>query len=233
MTEKKQILIVEDDIPLNNGLVLCLKSDNYKLTQAYNNVEAKKQLGSSNTFDLILLDINLPDGSGLELCKEIRKTSHVPIIFLTANDMELDVISGFETGADDYITKPFSLGVLRARVSALLRRSGQWTESGQVLLDDFIFDFEDMVFMKNGAELVLSKTEQKLLRLLVQNKGNTLTRDALLEKVWGDGLEYVDENALSVSIRRLRNKIEEDPSIPKYIQTIYGIGYTWAVNPNG
>ena len=232
MGEKKQILVVEDDIPLNNGIVLSLRNDNYQLVQAFNITEALNQFSRGNPFNLILLDINLPDGNGLELCKEIRKTSQVPIIFLTANDMEVDVISGFEMGGDDYITKPFSLAILRARVAALLRRSEQKLKNRRVArvdIDDFVFDFENMVFTKNAIQLTLSKTEQKLLRFLVQNKGNTLTRDTLLEKIWSDGPEYVDENALSVSIRRLRNKIEDKPSSPKYIQTVYGIGYTWAV----
>ena len=232
MGEKKQILVVEDDIPLNNGIVLSLRNDNYQLVQAFNITEALNQFSRGNQFNLILLDINLPDGNGLELCKEIRKTSQVPIIFLTANDMEVDVISGFEMGGDDYITKPFSLAILRARVAALLRRSEQKLKNrhvARVAIDDFVFDFENMVFTKNAIQLTLSKTEQKLLRFLVQNKGNTLTRDTLLEKIWSDGPEYVDENALSVSIRRLRNKIEDKPSSPKYIQTVYGIGYTWAV----
>lgn len=229
--EQKQIFIVEDDAALNNGLVLSLKSGNFQFVQAFSYTEAKKQLNRSNPFDLILLDINLPDGSGLELCKEVRNSSRVPIIFLTANDMEVDVISGFETGADDYITKPFSLAILRARVAAVLRRSEQKTGNERIFIDDFTFDFENMVFVKSGIELSLSKTEQKLLRLLVQNRGNTIPREVLLEKLWGDGLQYVDENALSVSILRLRNKIEAEPSAPKYILTIYGIGYTWAVKP--
>jgi two-component system response regulator RegX3 len=229
MAGRKQILIVEDDIALNNGLVLSLKSDRYDIVQAFDVAEAKKQLTGPNPFDLILLDINLPDGNGLELCEEIRKTSPVPIIFLTANDLEVDVISGFEMGGDDYITKPFSLAILRARVDALLRRSGPRTENDRMIIDNFRFDFGNMVFTKNDTELTLSKTEQKMLRLLVQNRGTTLSRDVLLAKVWGEGLEYVDENALSVTIRRLRSKIEDEPSAPKYIQTVYGIGYTWTV----
>lgn len=164
------------------------------------------------------------------MCKEIRKNSDVPIIFLTANDMEIDVVTGFELGGDDYITKPFSLAILRARVSALLRRSAENQKITSVTIDNFVFDFENMIFTKVETELVLSKTEQKLLRLLIENRGNTLTRDILLDRVWRDGVEFVDENALSVTIRRLRSKIEDTPSNPKYIQTVYGIGYTWTVN---
>lgn len=228
MNERKKILIVEDDIALNNGIVLSFRNDNYEMVQAFSFKEAQKNLNGM-VCDLIILDINLPDGSGLELCKEIRNTSDIPIIFLTANDMEIDEVAGLELGGDDYITKPFSLAVLRARVSALLRRSEKQAKSLCFTVDSFIFDFGNMVFTKKGEELILSKTEQKLLYALIQNRGNTLTRDILLDKVWSEGMEFVDENALSVSIRRLRSKIEDNPSDPKYIQTVYGIGYTWVV----
>lgn len=228
MNNRKKILIVEDDIALNNGIVLSFRTDNYEISQAFSFKEGEKSIGSSS-FDLILLDINLPDGSGLELCREIRNTSDVPIIFLTANDMEIDEVTGLELGGDDYITKPFSLAVLRARVSALLRRSERQSKRLCFTIDGFIFDFENMVFTKNGEELILSKTEQKLLYALLQNRGYTLTRDILLDKVWSEDMEFVYENALSVSIRRLRSKIEDNPSQPKYIQTVYGIGYIWVV----
>lgn len=232
MIVQKRILIIEDDIALNNGLVLSLKGDNYQMLQAFSMGEAINQLKNRNRVDLVVLDINLPDGNGLELCKEIRKTSQVPIIFLTANDMEVDVISGFEVGGNDYITKPFSLAIFRARVAALLRRDQPISKPDQIIIDNFNFDFKNMLFFNSDMELTLSKTEQKLLRLLVLNKGNVLSRDTLLEKVWGVGSNYVDENALSVTIRRLRSKIEDDPSAPRYIQTAYGIGYTWAVDPD-
>ncbi len=232
MIVQKRILIIEDDIALNNGLVLSLKGDNYQILQAFSMGEARNQLKNRNRVDLVVLDINLPDGNGLELCKEIRRTSQVPIIFLTANDMEVDVISGFEVGGDDYITKPFSLAIFRARVAALLRRDQPISKPDQIIIDNFNFDFKNMLFFNSDMELTLSKTEQKLLRLLVLNKGNVLSRDTLLEKVWGAGSNYVDENALSVTIRRLRSKIEDNPSAPRYIQTAYGIGYTWAVGPD-
>jgi two-component system, OmpR family, response regulator RegX3 len=222
------ILIIEDDIALNNGIVLCLKQINFVLLQAFTLKEGKQHF-SDNKIDLIILDVNLPDGSGFDLCKEIRNTSSVPIIFLTANDMELDVVTGLELGGDDYITKPFSLMVLRARVSALLRRTSKIQNTGQVIIDNFNFDFDNMEFHKNGQELVLSKTEQKLLKALVSNRGKVLSRAMLVDKIWTDGTEYVDENALSVTMSRLRYKLEKCPSEPEYIQTVYGIGYTWAV----
>ena len=147
--------------------------------------------------------------------------------FLTANDMEVDVVTGLELGGDDYITKPFSLMILRARVAAILRRSGQTAPTERVIIDNFVFDFDSMEFYKNGQELTLSKSEQKLLKILVKNRGTTLSRSLLVDKIWSDGAEYVDENALSVSINRLRNKLEDSPAKPEYIHTVYGIGYLW------
>lgn len=228
MTDKpSKILIVEDDLALNQGLVLSLKNDSYTTLPVFSIKEAREQLANS-IFDLIVLDVNLPDGNGLELCQEIRRRSAVPIIFLTANDMEMDVVVGLESGGDDYITKPFSLAILRARIAALLRRS--LSESpDRIKIDAFTFDFDQMVFLKGEDELTLSKTEQKLLKLLLTNRGSTVTRALLLEKVWGASMDFVDENALSVTIRRLRRKLEDNSSKPVYVQTVYGLGYTWAV----
>ncbi|OAB41459.1 response regulator transcription factor [Paenibacillus glacialis] len=221
------ILIVEDDMALNNGIVLTLKQDNFVFMQALTVKQAKEQL-DTNQVDLIILDINLPDGNGCDLCQDIRKTSAVPIIFLTANDMELDVVTGLGLGGDDYITKPFSLMILRARVSTILRRAVK-SLADKVVIDDFVFDFENMKFYKNKNEIVLSKTEQRLLKVLIMNKGIVLSRANLVDKIWTEDSEYVDENALSVTISRLRNKLEEYPSKPQYIQMVYGLGYTWAV----
>lgn len=223
------ILIVEDDIALNNGIALSLKQESVSFLQAFTIKEAEKFL-ASHEIHLLILDINLPDGNGSEWCEEIRKTSTVPILMLTANDMEIDIVTGLERGADDYITKPFSLMILRARVSALLRRAATDSSCAAIVrIDDFCFNFDEMDFTNKGQQIVLSKTEQKLLRLLVINKGITVSRTTLIDKIWTDGTEYVDENALSVTISRLRNKLEERPAQPKYIQTVYGIGYTWAV----
>lgn len=177
---------------------------------------------------MIILDINLPDGNGLDFLKELRKISAVPVIILTANDLETDVVTGLELGADDYIVKPFSLMILRARVQARLR-SGASAFTDLIQIDGFCFSFSKMEYTKNGAHIELSKTEQKLLRLLLENKGQTLTRAQLIDAIWTDGAEYVDENALSVTVKRLRDKLEDTPSSPKYIKTVYGIGYTWVV----
>ena len=181
-------------------------------------------------FDLLILDVNLPDGSGLDLLRQVRAAGDsTPVILLTANDLELDIVAGLELGADDYITKPFSLAVLRARVNTQLRRGGT-AQPERLELSGFIFDFGRMSFTKEGVPVELSKREQQLLRLLVENRGQTLTRAALVDRIWTDGAEYVDENALSVTVKRLRDKLEDTPSRPRYIKTVYGLGYTWAVD---
>ena len=221
----QKILLLEDDAALGNGIRLALQSPEMRLTLCATLAQAREALGQAR-FDLLILDVNLPDGSGLELLDTVRKTSRVPVILLTANDMEMDIVTGLESGADDYITKPLSLAVLRARVNAQLRRGAK---AAEVEIDGFRFDFDRMEFRKNGALLELSKTEQKLLRILVENQGQTLPRAALVDRIWTDGAEFVDENALSVTVKRLRDKLEDRPSSPRYLKTVYGIGYTWAV----
>ena len=156
----------------------------------------------------------------------MRKTSRIPIALLTAKDMELDIVKGLECGADDYITKPFSLMVLRARIRALLRRN-TGEQQAEYSNSVFRFCFDTMEFYKEGKAIELSKTEQRILYLLVFNAGQILTRERLLEWVWPDGTEYVEDNALSVGIRRLRDKLEDTPSKPAYIKTVYGKGYVW------
>ena len=223
----RKLLLLEDDTALGEGIRLALKSGETEITLCRTLSEGRRALEQS-TFDLLILDINLPDGSGLELLREVRQSSTVPVILLTANDMETDIVNGLESGADDYITKPFSLAVLRARVNAQLRRSTA-APSAILEIDGFSFDFDRMEFRRNGQSIELSKTEQKLLRVLVENRGQTLTRAALVDRIWTDGAEYVDENALSVTVKRLRDKLEDVPSKPRYLKTVYGIGYTWAV----
>lgn len=211
-----KILIIEDDKALNTGIALSLGND--VILQAFCLAEARNLLDSS--VDLIILDINLPDGSGLDFCRELRQTGSLPIIFLTANDMEIDIVTGLETGADDYITKPFSLAVLRARVNAVLRR--RQTDNAVFRTDRYEFDFDNMKFLVDSTPVELSKTEQRLLKILVQNPGRTLPREMLLDRVWTDNAEFVEENALSVAVKRLRQKITSVP-----IRSVYGIGYVW------
>lgn len=223
----QKILLLEDDTALGNGIRLALQSPSVQLTLCRTLAQARSALAQSS-FDLLILDINLPDGSGLELLEQVRKTSDVPVILLTANDMEMDIVTGLESGADDYITKPFSLAILRARVNAQLRR-GMSTKTSCIEIDRFQLDFDRMEFRKDGQLMELSKTEQKLLRILIENRGQTLSRGTLVDRVWTDGAEFVDENALSVTVKRLRDKLEDTPSSPQYLKTVYGIGYTWAV----
>lgn len=216
----KHITIIEDDIGLNNGIALALKQEDITFFQLY-------RLGDfqpSEPTDLIILDINLPDGNGFDFLRKLRQNSDVPVIILTANDLETDEVTGLELGADDYITKPFSLMVLRARIDKVLKKNN--SSANNVYTDDtYSFDFDKMEFFVDGSSVELSKTEQKLLRLLIQNKGQTLTRDYLVDRIWTDGADYVDENALSVTVGRLRKKL----NAADYIQTVYGIGYAWRV----
>ena len=224
----QKILLMEDDAALGQGICLTLKDSSVQIRLCQTLAQGRSAL-EAGSFDLLILDINLPDGSGLDLLREVRRTSAVPIILLTANDLESDIVYGLESGADDYITKPFSLAVLRARVNAQLRR-GTPTQVTAVELDGFSFDFEWMEFHKNGQLIELSKTEQRLLRILVENRGRVLSRETLLERVWPGGAQYVEENALSVTVKRLRDKLEDTPARPRFLKTVYGIGYTWAVN---
>jgi two-component system response regulator RegX3 len=215
---------------LNKGIALTLAQEGIRFKQSYNLASAEEALRDGDGIDLIILDVNLPDGSGLDFCEKVRRTSQVPIVFLTANDMEHDIVTGFELGGDDYITKPFSLMVLRARVLAVLKRSEQQREQPEekVIIDHMSLDFGTMEFRRGSQTVILSKTEQKLLKLLVINKGNILTREQLIDRIWSHDGEFVDENALTVTIRRLRGKLEDNPSLPVYIKTVYGLGYVWS-----
>ena len=225
----KRILLLEDDAALGHGIRYALENDGVQVELCTALSQAQSILPGRD-FDLLILDVNLPDGSGLDLLRDVRRChSSVPVILLTANDLETDIVVGLESGADDYITKPFSLAVLRARVNTQLRR-GTPVQPAAVELEGFSFDFEWMEFRKNGQLIELSKTEQRLLRALVENRGRVLPREALLERVWPGGGEYVEENALSVTVKRLRDKLEDTPSRPRFLKTVYGIGYTWAVN---
>lgn len=219
-----QILIVEDDAALGRGLTLALSDGTRSCTLAKNCAEARQALQQA-AFSLALFDINLPDGSGLTLLEETRAAGGPPVILLTANDLETDIVTGLTLGADDYITKPFSLAVLRARVEAALRRTAPAKSPAVFRQNGFVFNFDALCFSANGRALSLSQTEQRLLRLLVDNCGHTVPRDTLIDRIWTDGAEYVDENALSVTVGRLRRKLGADAPI----QTVYGVGYGWAV----
>ncbi len=224
----KHILLLEDDQALGRGIAMALETPNCAVICSGTLGQAAEHLADQR-FELLILDINLPDGSGLDLLRQVRAGGDAtPVILLTANDLELEEVTGLEAGADDYITKPFSLAVLRARVNAQLRRSAPMA-SPVVTAGPFAFDFERMDFRRDGVAVELSKTEQKLLRVLVESRGHAVSRATLVDRVWTDGAEFVEENALSVTVKRLRGKLEADPSKPEYLKTVYGIGYIWAV----
>ena len=224
----KHIFLLEDDETLGRGITMALTGPETSVVCRTSLSSAREAL-EEDRFDLLILDVNLPDGSGLDLLRQVRAEGDAaPAILLTANDLELDEVTGLEAGADDYITKPFSRAVLRARVNAQLRRSTPGA-SRILTVGPFAFNFEQMDFRRDGRGVELSKTEQKLLRVLLENRGHAVPRATLVDRVWTDGAEFVEENALSVTVKRLRSKLEADPTKPEYLKTVYGIGYTWAV----
>lgn len=222
----KSILLVEDDKSLNRGISFKLNKEGYKVFSSRSIEEAKIVL-EENNIDLMLLDVGLPDGNGFDFCGEIRKKNDLLIIFLTACDQEIDIVTGLDMGADDYIAKPFSLMVLMSKINALLRRNSNKNHSKKILSGDIVFSITDMKVLKNEEELFLSKTEIKLLKYLMDNAGQIITKDQLLNKLWDIDSTFVDENTIAVNIRRLREKIEDNPSKPKYIKNVRGMGYIW------
>jgi DNA-binding response OmpR family regulator len=219
------LLIVEDDKLLNKGVSYALKKDNYNVISAFSYDEGYNAY-LTNNIDLILLDINLANKSGLKLCEEIRKTSNVPIVFITVNDTEHDIIKGFQKGCDDYISKPFSISIVKQRIIAILKRTNM-SNKNIFNYKDITIDYDKMTFKKGNDSIKLTKTEYKLIELFTKNKGQVVSRQTILEKLWDINGNFVDENALSVNIGRLRKKIEDSPKNPQYIITVFGIGYTW------
>lgn len=252
------ILIVEDDRPLAGGLCRALQNDGTMTTSCHTLREAEEILGMKRNdlpelsprdggeamgvlsaqvadIDLVVLDVNLPDGNGFDFLKKIKEKCDIRVIMLTANDMETDIVAGLELGADDYVTKPFSLAVLRARVATQLRRvetrggdgptdiSASLQGEGWIYDGDYRFHFPKMLFYHGEEQIELSKSEQKLLRIFVENRGITLTRDRLLDCIWSVDSAFVDENTLSVTVKRLRDKL----GAQERIKTVYGIGYRW------
>ncbi len=217
------ILIIEDDLRLNQGLCRALNNEKTRTIPCLDIQTAREKVLLISP-SIIILDVNLPDGSGIDFLKELKQLlPSVPIILLTANDTDIEIVHGLESGADDYITKPFSLSVLRARVNTQLRKAKNLQHEKVIRIDHFVFDFQNMVFTANESVIELSKTEQKLLRMLIENAGSILKRDVLIDRIWTDGAEYVDENALSVAVKRLRDKL----GAQEYIKTVYGVGYSW------
>lgn len=220
-----RILVVEDDKDLNRGIGYALRKAGYQSASARSLEEVKAEL--SKEVDAILLDVTLPDGDGRDYLLELRKTSKIPVIFLTARNTEKDMLRGFDAGADDYVTKPFSIPLLMKRLAALLRRSGEESET-RYIAGNISYDFEKKILKKSVQEITLSKTELKILEVLIQNRNQVLTWEILLERIWDIDGNFVDKNTLSVNIARLREKIEDDRKKPVRILNVFGIGYKWS-----
>ena len=224
-----KIFFVEDDLSLISGLSFALKKQGYEVDNARTIDEAEK-LWQNNKYDLAILDVSLPDGSGYQLCEKIRLNSKIPIIFLTAADEETDIIMGLDMGADDYITKPFKLAVFLSKVNAILRRSNDFNQKNTVLNSNGIsVNLLNGDVTKNGETLNLTSGEYKLLCLFMENPNISLSQEQILGKLWDSNNDYIDNSTLTVYIRRLRKKIEDDPSNPTNIVTIRRMGYKWNV----
>ena len=225
----KHIFFVEDDLSLINGLSFAIKRQGYALTIARTSVEAG-QLWANGKYDLVILDVTLPDGSGFDLCRKIRQSSKVPIMFLTAADEEVDIIMGLDIGVDDYITKPFKLAVFLSRVNALLRRSENFNQSETELKSNGIqIQLLKQEVTKDGVPLDLTASEYKLLCLFMENPNIVLSPEQILSNLWDCNEKYIDSNTLTVYIRRLRTKIEDIPADPQKIVTVRRMGYKWNV----
>ncbi len=228
------ILLLEDDMSLIDGLQYSLKKNGYAVEVARTVSEAKRLLQNIDQYDLLILDVTLPDGTGFEICEMVRnRNEHIPIIFLTASDEEVNIIRGLDSGGDDYITKPFKLGELCSRIRALLRRAGIFKreKSSELECGDLSIDFLSNRVLLNGRLLDLTKAEYRLLCLLVRNVNQIVTRERILDELWDDNGNFVDDNTLSVYIRRLREKVETDPSHPAHLMTVRGFGYQWKEVP--
>ncbi|WP_101696374.1 response regulator transcription factor [Clostridium minihomine] len=223
----KRIFFVEDDLSLIHGLSFAMKKQEYEIEVARTNLEAET-LWKNGTYDLVILDVSLPDGSGYDLCRKIRQTSKVPIMFLTAADEETDIIMGLDIGGDDYITKPFKLAVFLSRINALLRRSDHFNQAEPELNSNGIkMQLLKREVYKKEEQLDLTASEYKLLYLFMENPDIVLSPEQILSQLWDCDENYIDSNTLTVYIRRLRTKIEDDPSKPQKIVTVRRMGYKW------
>lgn len=220
-----KILVVEDDTMLNSGLCYNFELDNYKAVSVHDAATAMEKI-KDETFDLIILDVNLPDEDGFELCQKIKAVQDIPVVFLTARDLEADVMAGFDLGADDYITKPFNINILRKKVAAVLKRSKKSVNQQLYVCGNLVINFDKLTTSVSDRPVVLTPTEYKILKIFTNNSDILLTRQVLLEKLYDADANFVDEHALTVNINRLRNKIETGER--KYIRTVYGMGYIWA-----
>lgn len=226
-----KIIVVEDNEPLARGIVYALEKEGWQIDLAMtaNEFEQKFSFDLYDSYNLVLLDVMLPDGNGFDLCEKIRKVSDVPVIFLTACDAEVNVVLGLDMGADDYITKPFRTRELISRIRAALRRSIDNNKNHKTLFSkDLTLDLDKMKLLKHNKEILLSPSEYKLISIFMQNPEIVLDRDTILSKLWDVDGQFIDDNTLSVYISRLREKIEQVTTEPEYIVTIRGLGYKWS-----
>ncbi|SHK55456.1 DNA-binding response regulator, OmpR family, contains REC and winged-helix (wHTH) domain [Clostridium cavendishii DSM 21758] len=221
------VLLLEDDEALAIGIEFTLRKEGFNVKKAYTVKDAIEVI-DNESIDLALLDISLPDGTGYSVCEHIRDKSDMPIIFLTALDEEVNVILGLEMGGDDYITKPFGVRELIARIKVILRRINKNSTSSDILKSgDLELDTKDIKVRKNNEEVLLTAQEYRLVSIFMNNPGIVLERDLILDKLLDGMSDFIDSNTLSVYIRRIREKIEDDIRSPEYITTIRGIGYKW------
>ena len=219
-----RIFVLEDDEAIGIGLSYTLENEKYEVTLVKTVAEAKKTV-ENEEFDLYILDLTLPDGNGYEVCSLIKSKGDLPVIFLTAYDDEINVVTGFELGADDYISKPFRVRELLARVKSVLRRYSKDNADGIVKIGELSVNTAEAKVSLRGEEVILTAMEYRLLLSFVNNRGTVLTRRKLLEEIWDVDGDFVNDNTLTVYIKRLRDKIENDPNDPQYIKTVRGMGY--------
>ncbi|WP_347488735.1 response regulator transcription factor [Desulfoscipio sp. XC116] len=223
----RKILLVEDDLSLIEGLKFSLSRHDFDITIARTVKEAKKILNQNN-YNLIVLDLMLPDGSGFDICKTVRQTSNIPIIFLTASDEEVNIVMGLDIGGDDYITKPFRLNEFMSRINAALRRSDPRKQlSTELISNGIIVRLLEGRVIKNGLEVELTSVEYRLLCLFMQNPRIILSKKQIMQKLWDCRESFIDDNTLAVYISRLRERIEANPKHPSFLVTIRGMGYKW------
>lgn len=218
------IFLLEDDEAIGIGLTYSLENEGYNVTLAKSVKEAEKIIDEKE-FSLYILDLTLPDGSGYDVCKRIKAKGDLPVIFLTAYDDEVNVIMGFELGADDYISKPFRVKELMLRIKSVMRRYSNETSDGIIKINNLKINTNEAKVYKNNEEIILTAMEYRLLLILLSNRGKVLSRTALLENIWDVAGDFVEDNTLTVYIKRLRDKIEEDPAKPEIIKTVRGLGY--------
>lgn len=219
-----KLFLLEDDCAISMGLSYSLEKEGYEVTLA-GCVKEALDIIVKERFDLYILDLTLPDGSGYDVCRRIKEIGDLPVIFLTAYDDEVNVVMGFELGAEDYITKPFRVKELLMRIKSVLRRCNGSTGESVVKLGDLTINTSSAKVCKGGTEIILSAMEYRLLLALLNNRGKVLSRTQLLEDIWDVDADFVEDNTLTVYIKRLRDKIEEDPTAPVYIKTVRGLGY--------